>query len=254
MSWKTIFRRSARRSEGEASSSPTVDGGYETAYAMNVAYDDEAAAVIAKVLRDGEVAIDVGAHNGTVLRKIVDASPSARHHAFEPLPQCAQKLRESFPGVEVHECALSDEAGTKEFHFVTNYPEYSGLRRRRYDLEGAQVELISVRVERLDDVMDDDANIRFMKIDVEGGELGVLRGGLGLLARCRPFIVFEHGLGAADFYGTRPQDVWDLLVDGVGLDVNLMRRWLDGSAALSRNEFADEFESGRNFYYMASPR
>jgi hypothetical protein len=102
--------------------------------------------------------------------------------------------------------------------------------------------------------MADDANIRFMKIDVEGGELGVLRGGFGLLARCRPFIVFEHGLGGSDFYGTRPQDVWDVLVDGVGLEINLMRRWLDGSKPLSRDEFADEFDSGRNFYFMASPR
>jgi FkbM family methyltransferase len=253
MSWKRLFRRSVPAARHEVLDSPAVGEGYATAYAMNVSYDDQAAAVIARVLRDDDVAIDVGAHNGTILRQIVNASPSARHHAFEPLAHCAQNLRENFPGVEVHECALSDEAGNMEFHYVTNYPEYSGLRRRRYDLEGAQVELISVRVERLDDLMAPDVNIRFMKIDVEGGELGVLRGGLDLLRRCRPYIVFEHGLGAADFYDTRPQDVWDLLAGGVGLDLNLMRRWLDGTGPLTRDEFVDEFASGRNFYFMASP-
>ena len=75
-----------------------------------------------------------------------------------------------------------------------------------------------------------------------------------MLRRNRPFVVFEHGLGAADCYGTRPEQVFDLLSD-CGLRVSLMKDWLEhGSArAFTRAAFAEEFDTGRNFYYLAHP-
>ena len=52
-----------------------------------------------------------------------------------------------------------------------------------------------------------------MKIDVEGAELLVMRGAAETLGRHKPFVIFEHGIGGADLYGSKPGEVFDLLSD-----------------------------------------
>ena len=125
----------------------------------------------------------------------------------------------------MHEVALAAGTGVSEFHHVVTNDSYSGLRGRRYDRPRESVEVISVATARMDDVIPADLPIAFVKIDVEGGELGVLAGAQRTLARWAPVVVFEHGLGAADYYGTRPEDVYAALSD-VELTVSL---WIDGS-------------------------
>ena len=114
------------------------------------------------------------------------------------------------------------------------------------------MQLITVATERLDDVIPEDAAIRLLKIDVEGGELGVLRGGMGLLARHRPVVVFEHGLGAADYYGTRPEQLLEVF-SSCDYRVTLMADWLTGGPDLSNDAFVEEFETCRNYYFLAHP-
>jgi hypothetical protein len=46
--------------------------------------------------------------------------------------------------------------------------------------------------------------------------------------------VFEHGRGAAEYYGVRPEQVYDLLVDEGGLEISVMEDWLNGERPLSR--------------------
>ena len=88
----------------------------------------------------------------------------------------AEGLRARFPSVEVHELALAAEDGEATFHHVVSNPAYSGLIQRRFDREHEDVVITKVRVARLDDILPDDVVIRCLKIDVEGGELGVLTG------------------------------------------------------------------------------
>jgi FkbM family methyltransferase len=218
----------------------------------NPRYDAQTLEVIRRVLRPTDSAVDVGANIGSILSAIVAQAPRGRHHAFEPIPSLAAGLRTSFPGVVVHEAALAAQAGRAEFHHVVSNDSYSGLRERRYDRPDEKVELISVAVERLDEAIPPDVAVRFVKIDVEGGELGVLQGGVELLARCRPVVVLEHGLGAADYYGSGPAQVYEVLTE-CGLRMSLLERWLDGRPDLSRDEVVDEFESGRNYYFVAHP-
>jgi FkbM family methyltransferase len=200
--------------------------------------DDHAARVIlASVLRTDSNAIDIGANEGTVLASIVRLAPNGRHIAFEPIPELCERLVARFPGVDIRCAAASDAPGRTEFSHVVGAPAYSGLRQRDgLPADAGEVRRISVLVERLDDVVEVGYVPALLKIDVEGAELGVLRGAAETLERHRPFVLFEHGAGGADLYGTRPTDVFDLL-KAAGLRIFD----LDGEGPYSRSRFEETF-------------
>ncbi len=225
----------------------------------NEIYDIQTLEVMRRVLHPDSNCVDVGCHQGQILSSMLRLAPRGRHDAFEPLPDMYETLLRRFsgrPNVRLHGCALGDECGTVAFQHVVSNPAYSGLRRRRYDRPNEVVVQIEVATRRLDDLICADEHIDFMKIDVEGAELQVLRGAVGTLARCRPVVVFEHGLGGADCYGTTPMTVHSLLSRECGLEVYLMGDWLRGGHVrpLSEAEFCDHFGSGRHYYFMAAPR
>jgi FkbM family methyltransferase len=218
----------------------------------NDGYDEQTIRIIGRAVRPGDTCVDVGAHVGDVLKYMVAAS-DARHLAFEPLPELAAGLRRDFPSVDVHELALATEDGSVSFQRVATNPAYSGLLLRHLDRDDERVETITVQTRRLDDITDPAVPIRFIKIDVEGAELGVLSGGAETIQRDRPLIVFEHGMGAADVYGTRPHDIFDLF-DGWGYSLTTMASWLsEPPVVFSRSEFVEQFERGINYYFMAMP-
>ena len=172
---------------------------------------------LATTLKPDSHCIDVGAHTGTVLTEMIRLAPLGRHVAFEPLPHLAAGLRATFPGVDVREVALSDRAGRTTFTHVRSNPAYSGFRRRSYP--GAEdVEEIEVVTGALDDCLPSDLCPAVIKIDVEGAEAEVLRGAMRTMSTHRPLVLFEHGVGGADHYGTTSTEVYGLL-GGCGLRI-----------------------------------
>jgi FkbM family methyltransferase len=205
--------------------------------------------VLAAVLRTDSCAIDVGANVGEVLELITRVAPEGRHVAFEPIPELHERLVARFPEVDVCQIALSDIAGTADFTHVLADHAYSGLVQRD-DLTAAsrEVRQIQVRTERLDDVLPESYVPTLVKIDVEGAEFQVLRGAIRTLERFQPAVLFEHGVGGADLYGTHSHQVFDLL-DGVGLRIFD----LEGDGPYSRERFEGTFtEPIWNF--LAAPR
>jgi FkbM family methyltransferase len=205
-------------------------------------------ALLAEVLRPASSALDVGCHEGVVLAEIVRVAPNGRHVAWEPLPELADRTAARFPGVEVRRAALSDRPGERDFVHVTTLPGWSGFRARPYPGRQA-TRTIRVRTERLDDALPEGCVPALVKIDVEGAELEVLRGGLQTIARHRPVVVFEHGRGSADHYGTAPADVWELLAGHAGLRVY----GLDGAGPFTLGQFEDEFARGERVNFVARP-
>ncbi len=223
---------------------------------LNQLYDMQIIEVMKCVLAHDSNAIDIGCHRGSMLTEILKIAPDGRHFAFEPLPDMFAHLQADFGSnlnVSLHNFALSDTSGSVTFQHVVSNPGYSGLRQRSYDRDNEQIVEMEVRTERLDDIVPRYIDIRFIKIDVQGAELGVLRGAVGTIRRCKPAIVFEHGLGAADCYGTKPEEVFDLLVS-CGLHCFTMELWLasGGEKCLDRGAFAEEFRSGRSYCFLAA--
>ncbi len=230
-----------------------IKGTFDRDTRRNRLYDRCTAKIMSSVLREDANCVDVGCHAGEMLEQMLANAPRGNHYAFEPIPALAATLRRKFDQVKVFEVALSDQRGTATFRHVLSRPAYSGLRERKYPSENEQTELIEVRTERLDDLLPSDEPIHLIKVDVEGAELQVLRGAQRTIRTHKTMIVFEHGLGAAEFYGTRPEAVFDLLVDGCGLQISLLPAWLGGHAPLSREAFVAEFDNHTNFCFLAHP-
>src|SRR3954452_4373494 len=162
--------------------------------------------LLAFSLRADSNCVDVGAHAGAVLRDIVRRSPQGRHVAYEPLPHLAERLAAEFPSVDVRNAAVGDEEGEFDFFHVVGEPEGSGLKPRDWEARGEVVRL-RVSVERLDSALPEGFVPDLIKIDVEGAEGQVIAGGLETIARHKPIVVFEHGVGGSEQYRNTPERV-----------------------------------------------
>jgi FkbM family methyltransferase len=216
----------------------------------NAAYDDQTAEIIRLVMHPDEVAIDVGAHSGLILREIMRYAPDSPHLAFEPIPAFADTIAAAYPSVRLFRACASDTRGTATFNHVENAPGYSGLRRRVYDRPDPVVTEMTVETVRIDDVVDPARRVCFIEIDVEGAELTVLRGAIETLRRDHPVVVFEAGEKSSGCYGVGPNDFYDLF-ESLGMRLNTQLRWLHGRPALDRAAYARSWMHDYNF--VAAP-
>lgn len=225
---------------------------------QSAAYDRQTVEIMSRVLAKDSTCVDIGAHRGGMLLHLVELTPAGRVYAIEPLPQLAARLRERWrttSRVVVIEAAASDVSGSKTFCHVVDSPGKSGFRRMGHVAENARIEEITVRAEKLDDLIPEEARVAFIKIDVEGAQLEVFRGAARILGRDRPFVVFEHGMLAEESYGTTSDMIYDVLVAQHGLNISLLADWLAGKPPLTRQGFAANVghHAGSHFCFLAHP-
>lgn len=206
-------------------------------------YDVMTVQIAREALAGGGSAIDVGAHQGDILRHLVKYS-SGPHWAFEPIPSLQERLRRRFPSVTVEPFALADSNGSAEFHFLPGAAAYSSLLERPEIEKGQVIKRLAVEVRTLDDYLPAGVDIAFVKIDVEGAEPAVLRGARALLRRCQPITVFECA-------SARLPECIDAL-DGTGLRVSFLADFLAGTARDEREVARLGRERGE-YYYVAHP-
>ncbi len=217
----------------------------------NLKYDRLTQNVLKKFLHKNSNCIDVGAHHGEVLKQMITWAPQGRHLAVEPIPGLADSLRKKFdPRVKVYQGALSDRKGIESFHHVINAEAYSGLKPRKYNVERAQLETIKVHLLPLDLIASEFSPVDLIKIDVEGGEYEVLKGGEKTIGRDRPGVLFECGKGGLDHYGHSPEEVFTFFEEK-DYDIFCLDKWLDKKLPLSLEQFCDHFEQGSEYYFFA---
>ncbi len=142
--------------------------------------------------------LDVGANRGQFALVAGYRWPGARLICFEPLPTAGRQLSRAMagvPGVEIRAVALSDHDGDAHLH-VARADDSSSLfpitPRQVATFPGTdEVAVLAVRSARLDTELADEqlAAPVLLKIDVQGGELDVLRGAVGVLDRIDAILV-----------------------------------------------------------------
>lgn len=220
---------------------------------QNQRYDALTEKIMRKCIQENSNCIDVGAHRGEVLERMLDLAPKGQHFAFEPIPELHAHLLMRYPkGVSIHAFALSDSCGSTSFQHVVSNPAYSGMRQRSYE-NSETIEEIAVEKRKLDEVLPADYRIDFLKIDVEGAEYQVLKGGIEHIKASKPVIIFEHGLGASEHYGTNPEMLYDLLSKDCALKISLLEDFVAGNSALDQEAFKAQFYKKLNYYFVAHP-
>jgi FkbM family methyltransferase len=148
---------------------------------------------------DGALIVDVGANEGTWVEAVLSVAPRAHVIAVEPTPVPLGLLEGRFgghPGVTIVPKALAAEPGTARMH-ITPAHTGSSLLAPRPEV-GAQygvgtdvwttAQELEVPVTTLDEIVGD-RDVAVLKIDVQGGELGVLAGGERTLPRTAAILV-----------------------------------------------------------------
>ncbi len=184
--------------------------------AVFVADKKAEADLYARFIRPGTVAIDVGAHVGYFSRRFARANPGGVVLAFEPqsLPRAIMTVASFFKrnqNVLLMPLALGEGMDLLELKIPIKRGGGIGIGLAHVGEADDLSDRFEVRREiapaaRLDDVLAklDVGAVSFIKVDVEGGELSVLRGAVETLRSHRPAIVceidgregrFGHGAG-----------------------------------------------------------
>lgn len=148
--------------------------------------------LLTRYIEPGTLALDIGASLGlwTLPLARVVRSNGGRLWCFEPNPEnlawLEANIDRNYLGsvAEVHEVALGSWQGTAQL----GYREFGGGNAALVDADAGNT--VEVPVVRIDD-LDFPQRVSFMKMDVEGFELEVLRGARALIHRDRPAIFGE---------------------------------------------------------------
>lgn len=177
-----------------------------------------------RVVTPGSVAIDIGANIGVYTIPVSHAvGPTGRVIAYEPGGQNRQHLLRALDlnrceNVEVSNAALSNSVGTGTLKIG-----YSGELNQLVSAPGSDsLASETVPVTTLDMEMDRLGwpSIQFLKMDAEGQEIAIVRGGQRFFSEQSPLILFEikHGqtanVGLVEELRSVGFDTYRLLGDG----------------------------------------
>jgi FkbM family methyltransferase len=191
-------------------------------------FEELVEAIYTAILTGGDAAVDGGAFAGRhtfPMARLVGST--GRVLAFEPIHKLAWVLettvRARYPAyqsvIRILDTALGEKPAEADF-LVAEEMGYSGLKPRKYPRPGMAVGKRTVKVDTLDNLCAGEERVRFIKLDLEGGEYHALAGGKGLLARTRPVVVLEYDHShAPSFYDFAHEDFLDLLEE---LDYELL--------------------------------
>jgi FkbM family methyltransferase len=176
------------------------------------AYDPRETTLVRRLVRPGDVCLDIGANDGwytTLFAQLV--GPAGRVHAFEPAPPTLEGLRATcgrngfLSRVTLNDFGLSDRDETTQVYL----PQHRGAASLRPD-PAARGTPFACHVTTLDAYAARAGleTIRLVKCDVEGAELSVLKGAARVLDGPRPPLwLLELHRKTAERFGYHPADM-----------------------------------------------
>jgi len=156
--------------------------------------------------------LDIGAHLGGFTQRIRAVFPDCVPTLVEPNPHCHADLVAL--GFEAFPFAAAAEAGEADFHLSREWPQSTGAslyRENTAHFRDEVLERVRVPKRRIDDVFEG-RRFDFIKIDTQGAELDVLRGGRRVL-RQADYILIEVSLVEYNQGGAAPEDVFAALAE-----------------------------------------
>ena len=146
-----------------------------------------------------DTVLDIGANTGQFTRTILSLLPNCKIYSFEPLPDCFEKLQEFANNhdnsVKAFNTGVGDQSGLMQFERNDASPSSSFLKMTDIHKQAfpytEKSSTVEVKISKLDDICENlDLGISlFIKIDVQGYEDKVLKGGEKTVKKAKLVIV-----------------------------------------------------------------
>jgi FkbM family methyltransferase len=147
-------------------------------------YESRFDAAMMASLKPGMRVFDIGANVGYYTQKFAEAvGPTGEVHAFEPVPASAAKVRElqqQYSWIHVHQCAVADQPGEVEMSMEGGSTSPNHMIAIGEPCGGQSS--LKVQVRTIDELSLQLGAPNMVKIDVEGYEWHVLKGGADTLS------------------------------------------------------------------------
>jgi FkbM family methyltransferase len=175
-----------------------VENDFAGAALLEGQFEDPERIFVTRFLKPGMTVLDIGAHKGLYsLISSFKVGPSGQVLAFEPSLRERKRLKHHIwlnrcRNVSVFDFALGESEGSADL-FVVQGTE-TGCNSLRHPDVLQPVRSVRVSVKMLDEVLREQkiSTVDFIKLDVEGAELSVLKGAAQLLkGSYRPLILCE---------------------------------------------------------------
>jgi FkbM family methyltransferase len=157
---------------------------------------DIEAKILWGISKDGDIFFDIGANKGLYSILIGSKVGKKNVFAFEPLPEYKNILTKSI-GDNVYSIAMSDEKGTKSMKIPYVNGEKldtrSTLEKGVTEENQTKNEVIDVYTDTIDNFVrkGNFETVDIIKVDVEGHEKKVIKGGLESIKKFDPIILVE---------------------------------------------------------------
>lgn len=192
---------------------PTIDKGVELSLFETGTYEKGTIQLLEKYLIPGSSFLDIGANIG-LMSVIASRCVGERGivYSVEANPNTVSILQTNIElnnckNIELIPVALSDEQGTALL--FENWEVNRGGASLISQSDGQ--EAVEVKMERLDDLFDENTTIHLVKIDVEGFEPQVISGGVKLFQKQLPIFIIEVSEKREKQVGPSPLEVMELV-------------------------------------------
>jgi FkbM family methyltransferase len=167
---------------------------------------------VKRTVERGWVCLDVGGCFGWYTLLFAElAGPDGLVHVFEPVPDNRECLVENIAlngcsNVTVHPYALGEKLALTTIYV----PEGGVSGSLRAHGSAVNCKAIDVQVSTLDDFMQASSfkRLDFIKADIEGAELLMLKGGINVLMRFKPMLMLEVQARSTCLFGYDPKDLF----------------------------------------------
>lgn len=184
-------------------------------HSIKTTYEQAEREMLIFLARPGDILFDIGAYVGWYSVDFARCVPQSKVYAFEPIPEVRKELRKNLAGINnvfIYAFGLSEATGYVDFYISPNEPGTASMAPLEEDRFG-----VTEKVKKLVTSIDVQCLTGYhpvpniIKIDVEGAELLVLKGGRKIIEKHLPVIQCEMLRKWAKRFDYHPNDIISFL-------------------------------------------
>lgn len=204
-----------------------------------------------KLMENNFSVFDIGANIGWYSLHFSKKFPDTKILAFEPIKRTFDYLLENIKtngakNISTYNFGFSEEAGTETFYFRNEESVSTSMADLKDDKKARK---IKCRMMRLDDFSSRNSiKIDFIKCDVEGSELLVIKGGMLVISKYKPIIFMEMLRKWSAKFGYHPNELINIL-NNVGYQCFRIK-----NGKLSKFKQMTDLTAETNFFFLHSTK